>query len=206
MARDRYHHGDLRRAVLDGALAAIAEHGPAALSLRDVARRAGVSHAAPAHHFGDKAGVLTAIATEGFELLAAATRAATEQPGGLIDGGIAYIRFALEHPAHNGVMFRPDLYHPDDENVVKAREVGASVLSDAVRRSLGPDATEGDVLSGVVASWSFAHGFASLWSAGNLPVGSDPEELARRAANAYVRLVMAGAQRGAANEPAPAPN
>jgi AcrR family transcriptional regulator len=65
-----YHHGDLRRAVLDAAVAAIAESGPAALSLRDLARRAEVSHAAPAHHFGDKAGVLTALAAEGYALLA----------------------------------------------------------------------------------------------------------------------------------------
>ena len=61
-----YHHGNLRRVLLDGALEAIAENGVAAMSLRDVARRAGVSHSAPAHHFGDKAGVLTAIAIEGF--------------------------------------------------------------------------------------------------------------------------------------------
>lgn len=195
----------MRRVVLDGALAAIAEQGPAALSLRDVARRAWVSHAAPAHHFGDKAGVLTAIATEGFELLAAAARAATEQSGSLVEGGIAYIRFAIEHPAHYEVMFRPDLYHPDDETLIKAREAGTRVISDAVRRSLGLDATEEDVLNGVIASWSFAHGFASLWSAGNIPVGSDPEDLARRAANAFVQMVMAAAQRGAANDRAPAP-
>ncbi len=135
----------------------------------------------------------------------AAARAATEQSGSLVEGGIAYIRFAIEHPAHYEVMFRPDLYHPDDETLNKAREAGASVLSDAVRRSLGLDATEEDVLSGVIASWSFAHGFASLWSAGNIPVDSDPEDLARRAANALVQIVMTGAQRGAANEPAPAP-
>ncbi len=187
---------------MDGALAAIAEQGPAALSLRDVARRAGVSHAAPAHHFGDKAGVLTAIATEGFELLTAATRAATEQTGSLIEGGIAYIRFALEHPAHYEVMFRPDLYDPDDERLIKVRDAGADVLSDAVRRSLGPDADEQDVLSGLIASWSFAHGFANLWSAGNIQalVDSDPEELARRAANASVQLVNAGAQPGGGQE------
>ncbi len=65
-----YHHGDLRRALLAAALEAIEESGPAALSLRDLARRAGVSHAAPAHHFGDKAGLLTALAAEGFDLLA----------------------------------------------------------------------------------------------------------------------------------------
>ncbi|MYW35224.1 helix-turn-helix domain-containing protein, partial [Streptomyces sp. SID2119] len=60
-----YHHGDLRRAILSAALDAIAAEGPAALSLRDLARRAGVSHAAPAHHFKDRTGLLTAVATEG---------------------------------------------------------------------------------------------------------------------------------------------
>jgi AcrR family transcriptional regulator len=204
VAQGSYHHGDLRRAVIEGALAAIAEQGPAAFSLRDVARRAGVSHAAPAHHFGDKAGVLTAIATEGFELLNAATRVATEQTGSLIEGGIAYIRFALEHPAHYEVMFRPDLYHRHDEALITARDAAANVLAHAVRRSLGPDASEQDVLAGVIASWSFAHGFAALWAGGNVQVLTDshPEELARHAANAFVQLVLAGAQSSAAIEPA----
>ena len=176
--------------MLDGALAVIAEHGPTALSLRDVARRAGVSHAAPAHHFGDKAGVLTAIATEGFELLAAATGDAAEQSGSLIEGGMAYIRFATEHPAHYEVMFRPDLYHPDDANLSMVRAAAANVLFDAVRHSLGARATEEETVSGVIAAWSFAHGFASLWSAGNIPgpPGSEPEDLARQAAGAFVQL------------------
>src|SRR6186713_342124 len=74
-----YHHGDLPRALLEAAVEAIAEVGPAAVSLRDLARRAGVSHAAPAHHFGDKAGLLTALAIEGFELLTAElTRAGSD--------------------------------------------------------------------------------------------------------------------------------
>src|SRR3954467_3060825 len=102
----RYHHGNLRRVLLDCAIAAIAERGAAALSLRDVARRAGVSHAAPAHHFGDKAGVLTAIAIEGFEGRAAAPRAAADAGGDIVDGGLAWIRFAIDHPAHYEVMFR----------------------------------------------------------------------------------------------------
>src|ERR671931_485088 len=67
-----YHHGDLPRVLLDTATQAIAEAGPAAVSLRDLARRAGVSHAAPAHHFGDKAGLLSAVAADGFRRLAAA--------------------------------------------------------------------------------------------------------------------------------------
>src|SRR5689334_3926996 len=92
-----YHHGDLRRALIDGALEAIAENGVAALSLRDVARRAGVSHAAPAHHFGDKQGLLTAIAIEGFEGLYEVTMAAA---GDHVAGGLAWIAWALDHPAH----------------------------------------------------------------------------------------------------------
>src|SRR3954465_7674531 len=107
-----YHHGDLRRAVLDAALEVIADAGPGAISLRDLARRAGVSHAAPAHHFKDKAGLLTAIAVEGNELLAdSLTDALDEERTGLIDLGVRYVRFALEHPAHFEVMYRPDLYH-----------------------------------------------------------------------------------------------
>src|SRR5215213_11204294 len=69
-----YHHGDLPRALLEAAVQAIAEVGPAAVSLRDLARRVGVSHAAPAHHFGDKRGLLTAVAAEGYRLFAAALR------------------------------------------------------------------------------------------------------------------------------------
>jgi AcrR family transcriptional regulator len=78
MARSssRYHHGDLRRALFDALGEAVLEVGPAAVSLRDLARRAGVSHAAPAHHFGGKRGLLTAFAAEGHRLLAQALREA----------------------------------------------------------------------------------------------------------------------------------
>ena len=183
--------------MLDGALAAIAERGPAALSLREVARRAGVSHAAPAHHFGDKAGVLTAIAIEGFTLLAAATGAADDQTHDLTEGGIAYIRFAVEHPAHYQVMFRPDLLHADDPKLIQARAASADVLFGAVRRSLGSHATGPDVTAGVIAAWSFAHGFASLWSSDNLPLasGEQAEDLARQASTAFISLVLAQANR-----------
>jgi AcrR family transcriptional regulator len=177
----RYHHGNLRRAVLDGALAAIAERGVGALSLRDVARRAGVSHAAPAHHFGDRAGVLTAIAIEGFEELTAATRTAG---GDLVEGGLAYIRWALDHPAHYQVMFRPELLHDDDPDLVAVRSAGAEVLYDAVRR-FGID--EPDVWPGVIAAWSWAHGFVGLWATANI-AAPDPIALARQAEEAFARL------------------
>src|SRR5918998_1426102 len=92
-----YHHGNLRRAVLDAAITAIAESGPDALSLRQLATRIGVSHGAPAHHFGDRAGLLTAVAAEGYELLAEALTAAQRQAGDFLDVGVAYVRFAVEH-------------------------------------------------------------------------------------------------------------
>ena len=66
--------------------------------MRELARRAGVSHTAPAHHFGDKTGLLTAIATEGNQLLGEALRNAREA-GGFLEVGLAYVRFAVEHPA-----------------------------------------------------------------------------------------------------------
>ncbi|GHF12662.1 TetR family transcriptional regulator [Amycolatopsis deserti] len=157
MAKSSYHHGDLRRAILTAAAEAIGEHGAAALSLRDVARRAGVSHAAPVHHFGDKAGVVTALATEGFELLADALTAARDQ--GLVEIGVAYVRFAVGHRAHFDVMFRPDLHHPGDGELTAARERAWTVMADAV--------SEGQLAQ--VAAWSIVHGFATLWLSGAMP-------------------------------------
>src|SRR4029453_17263435 len=89
-----YHHGDLRVALLDAAAAVIDESGPAAVTLRDLARRVGVSHAAPAHHFADRAGLLTALATAGFTRLADAV----EQVSPITDlrqAGVAYVTFAV---------------------------------------------------------------------------------------------------------------
>ena len=119
-----YHHGDLRRVLLDAAVAAIAERGAAALSLRDLARRAGVSHAAPTHHFRDKAGLLTAVAAEGFALLGTALAEADD----FAATGVAYVRFATTHPGHFAVMFRPVLYHRDDPAVVAARDRTTAML------------------------------------------------------------------------------
>lgn len=168
-----YHHGDLRRVLLDAAADAIAESGPAALSLRELARRAGVSHAAPAHHFGDKAGLLTALATQGFDLLADALRQAGDD---LLDTGVAYVGFAVQHRAHFDVMFRPELYRPDDPELIAARARSGELLRGGVARHTGrePD-------TDALAAWSIVHGFATLWLSGALPprVGDDPEAAAR---------------------------
>ena len=175
-----YHHGDLRRALLDAALAAIAEAGPTALSLRQLARQVGVSHAAPAHHFGDKAGLLTAVAAEGYRLLAAALRDTYDRTGSFLELGVAYVLFALEHRPYFAVMFRPELYHPDDPDLVAARQAARAMLYGPVRQLAAHD-PDFDPLRAGVAAWSLAHGLATLWLNGTLPpqLGADPEQTAR---------------------------
>lgn len=166
-----YHHGNLRRAVLTAALDVIAADGPSALSLRDLARRAGVSHAAPAHHFTDRTGLLTAIATEGHVLLTQTLADAQD----LRDLGARYVRFAIEHPAHFQVMFRPELLRTDDPALVAARGGTAQRLRKGVAAR-----GDTDLELAFMSAWSLAHGFATLLLAGNLdrPLGGrDPEEV-----------------------------
>src|SRR4029450_9792447 len=175
-----YHHGDLPRALLEAAAQAIAEAGPAAVSLRDLARRAGVSHAAPAYHFGDKAGLLTAVAADGFRRLAATLGEAYQASGSFLEVGVAYVRFAVTHRAHFEVMFRPELYHSDDPELIRAREQARALLyPPAAAAANSPDS--GGALRAGVAAWSLAHGLATLWLNHNLPpqLGDDPEQITR---------------------------
>jgi AcrR family transcriptional regulator len=169
-----YHHGDLRAALLRAAVEAIGQAGPAAMSLRDVARRAGVSHAAAAYHFGDKAGLLTAVAAEGYRMLTQELQHARDARRGFLEVGVAYVRFAVSHRAHFEVMYRPELYRPDDTEVRQAR-AGAAVLL------YGTASPDGGQLAAGAAAWSLVHGLATLWLNDNLPrqLGTDPEEITR---------------------------
>lgn len=170
-----YHHGDLPNALLSAVDEIVREREVAGLTLREVARRAGVTHAAPAHHFGDKAGMLTAFATEGFTMLRehlAAARAAesgaVEHPE-LLRVGLAYIRFAIAEPARFAVMFRPEQLRSDDPDYVAARDAAFAVLADTIRdlrTDLEPDSPE--VLLAASGAWSIVHGFATLWLDGDL--------------------------------------
>jgi AcrR family transcriptional regulator len=167
-----YHHGDLRRALLDAALAQVAGHGPAALSLRELARQAGVSHAAPAHHFGNKAGLLTAIATEGYRMLASALAEA----GDFQEQGVAYVVFATEHPAHFAVMRAPDLLHNDAPELTAARDDAGRHLNRSVAARMDPVDE-----AAPIAAWALVHGLASLILEGNVRPGpgEDVASLAR---------------------------
>jgi AcrR family transcriptional regulator len=175
MSGDGYHHGDLRRTIMAAAVAAIGESGPAGWSLRELARRAGVSHAAPAHHFGDKTGLLTAVAAEGYTLFADALEAAG---GDLHAVGLAYVRFAVGHRAHFEVMFSPGLYRADDPELTAARARAGRVLAESVR-DVAPGRPE-DARARGLAAWSIVHGFAHLWLSGALPpdLGDDPVAVA----------------------------
>src|SRR3954467_9107723 len=173
-----YHHGNLRRVLPDAAAAEIAERGPAGLSLRELARRAGVSHAAPAHHFGDKRGLFTALAAEGFRLLHRRTTQALRGEAALADAGMRYVEFALAHPSHFAVMFDNSLLDAADPDLVRERTTAFEVLFDAVRAATGVT-DDDDLAAQTLTAWAVVHGLATLWLNGNLPYDADPDNVAQ---------------------------
>jgi AcrR family transcriptional regulator len=174
-----YHHGDLRRALLDTALEAIGEQGPAAVSLRDVARRAGVSHAAPTHHFRDKTGLLTALAAEGWSLLADALQEVAAGEGDFAELGVAYVVFATSHPAHFAVMRAPGLARADDPELDAAMGRARAQLRSGVQRFEAGSTRDADATA--LAAWSLVHGLAALILEGAIPLKPDADaaDLAR---------------------------
>ncbi|OBK47717.1 TetR/AcrR family transcriptional regulator [Mycobacterium sp. 1081908.1] len=159
MTRPNYHHGDLRAVILAEAARLVAERGADGISLRELARSAGVSHAAPAHHFTDRRGLFTALATEGFALL---TEALTQARGNFTDAALAYVRFALEHPGHYRVMFDRSLLDAADAELAAAEAAAGSELSRGVATLRDPNA-RADPAAAQLAAWSLVHGFSTLW-------------------------------------------
>jgi AcrR family transcriptional regulator len=164
---DSYHHGGLREAVLERAAAVIAQEGPYLFSLRSLAAELGVSHTAPRHHFGDREGVLNALAAQGFSWLCDRLRSIRESGGSFLDAGVAYVEFALEHRAHFQVMFAPTLLDETDPELAAARAATFAELRQGVDSMSASSATE-DAAAAVVAGWSIVHGFATLALTGNL--------------------------------------
>lgn len=178
-----HYDGDLRADLVAAAAAAIAEHGQAALSLRAVARSIGVSHAAPAHHFGDRTGLLTAVATAGFtrftEHVARGVLGAGAAPLDVLRAmGRAYAEFAEAQAGYFDVMFDPALVVADDPDHVAASDAAfdalLAVVDDCQAKGFRPGH---DRRALAVALWAFAHGLAVLRRRGSLERHHDDASL-----------------------------
>lgn len=182
--RSTYHHGQLRRALLDVALDLATTRGIHNFTLRELARQAGVSHAAPYHHFADKQALISALAMEIFQTFTAALKRAWEETDGPPNErfsavGAAYVRFALANPAVFRLMFRADLYETARDSTSAAGDAGVADHTDTSVMEAGQEAFEvllgsvrecqevgliaaGDPLIPALAAWSMVHGLATL--------------------------------------------
>jgi AcrR family transcriptional regulator len=166
----RYHHGDLRAALISASADLVDERGSAALTLREVASRLGVSHAAPGHHFADKSALLAAVAARGFAELGQAMERSMAKAGEspierLKATGVAYVRFAAAHPQRFRLMFGSELAHSDDPELVAANARSFEILVEAARATLeasGKNDPERLELTTTTA-WSLVHGLATLY-------------------------------------------
>ena len=180
--RKPYHHGNLREVLLEAAIRLIAEVGPTAFTLREVARRAGVSHNAPYRHFQDKDDLLAAVRSQGFRELTEAMQEASELQANALDrlkrAGLAYVAFALRRPEHFAVMFdapAPKGKHPDSAGAGKeAFETLVSLVKNCQDEGQLPSARP---LEFALLAWTMVHGIAKLATTGRLPYQSKTEIL-----------------------------
>lgn len=171
-----YHHGDLRRELLAEAARIAAESGPDALTLRELARRAGVSHAAPAHHFPTRRDLMTALAEEGFTSL---SETLSSTGGDIYEHGVTYVTWALEHPGHYAVMWTPRLTDEQHPGLAAARVATWRILEESVSRARGGNADESAARDAAYAAFAIVHGLAGIWLSGATPVPPDVDARAR---------------------------
>jgi AcrR family transcriptional regulator len=167
----------VREALLAAARAELVEHGRAGISLRAVARRAGLSHAAPKYHFRDRSGLLTAIATEGFHALAHHLSGVHESDDQrqLAALGRAYIEFGLSHRALFELMFTPGELRAKDAELVAAQQQAIGALTSAVSRLGETDTTPSGAPKLALISWALVHGLVVLVRDGALQAAAAPE-------------------------------
>jgi AcrR family transcriptional regulator len=200
----------VREALLAAARAELVEHGRAAISLRAVARRAGLSHASPKYHFGDRSGLLTAIATEGFQALARNLSQVHESDAAqqLAALGRTYIDFGLSHRALFELMFTPGELHATDAELSAAQGEAIGALTTAVSRLAGSDPTPSDAPQLALISWALVHGLVVLARDGALQAAATPQagsgaELAHALTDLFTRYVahdLAGVQTSRASK------
>jgi AcrR family transcriptional regulator len=169
VARQTYHHGDLRRTLVEAAETLLEERGAAGLSLREVAKRAGVSHAAPYRHFHDKAALLDAIAQAGFERLSSRLREAHDRnprdhEAQLKDAGLAYVGWATERPERTRLMLGGMM---KEDPLCTCLHAAAEDAFGWIFRIIDGGRAAGvfggpDTHSVVISAWSAVHGLAML--------------------------------------------
>jgi AcrR family transcriptional regulator len=174
-AKDAYHHGDLRRALLDATLHLVEQHGPQGFTLRAAARAAGVSPGAPYHHFEDKDALLAAVGEEGFELFGTALRQAASAPAPsprmrAQNVGVAYVLFAIEHPTRFRVMVGYGVQARMKHGKLAGAALNAyQLVRDVLVHGLkGKSNDEAITDAEVLGWWSIVHGLAFLAIDGHL--------------------------------------
>jgi AcrR family transcriptional regulator len=206
----RHHHGTLRRALLDAVAEIVLESGPEAVTLRECARRAGVSHSAAGPHFGDKRGLLTAFVTEGEARLSAAMRdsmaalpTGAEPAARLAATGRGYIGFARANPAHFRLMFRTDLIDRDDPAWRHSAKDAFDVLEQAMVAAV-PGMDQRARRARLALAWAAVHGFSTLRAEG---VGElwQPQVAEDMVALVVAACVGGGARGGSRSCPHPGP-
>jgi AcrR family transcriptional regulator len=186
-ARATYHHGNLRQALIDGALALIAEQDITGLSLREVARRAGVARSAPYHHFRDKDALLATLAAEGFRALNQRIDDSVRglrDPRGMAEAAAhAYIDFAIENPAQFRVMNRPEFAKLDQPEGREMHEVADGAFRRLLLMVQALDtehcASDHELTTRAIAAWSTLHGFVRLWIEGPIERSIGPTDRMR---------------------------
>ncbi len=196
-ARDTYHHGDLHAALLAAAADILHERGLEGLSMRGVARRAGVSHAAPYHHFADLATLIATLVECSLlalgERMRAAAASTRDDPTARVRAlGAAYVRFAIEDPASFRLMFRPELRRAGGERLEAAGEASYMPLLEAIADGVARGSfVARDVEDLGLAAWAAVHGLATLLVDGPLRRLDDP-----KAVDAAVTAVVDGIVEG----------
>ena len=202
-ANRKYHHGDLRQALIEAAVTIVAEEQNWNFSLREVARRAGVSHNAPYNHFNEKRDLLDAVAAVGFDRLQGAMTSALEDSAdaaaAMLAIARAYVAVAVANPALYRLMFGPELAAPDGirPELAETAGIGAkAVLRDVVVR--GADSglfavSAGDAQSialAVLSAWSTVHGLSMLILDGKTEKAEDPEVLVTQVMTHFLRGLL----------------
>lgn len=174
--RKPFHHGNLREALLAASLEILDEAGPDAVTIREVARRAGVSHAAPVNHFKDREALLTAVAASLFDELrceidgtiAKQNKSLSERVKSFADG---LINFGLKHPNRYRMLWRRDLVDNEDERLVSTMDSIYDNLMNEISKGKGPRGVDDDTIA--IGLWSLAHGYVSMRLDGNFNAVND---------------------------------